>query len=62
MIGSFCPDVCGFDDRRPSRDVALHQRGERALTPFCFVRDIGAKLKQALARVLIIKRLIQSVG
>jgi hypothetical protein len=51
VIGSFCLDVCGFDDRRPSRDVALHQRGERRLTPFCFVWDVSAKLKQALARV-----------
>src|SRR5262249_14646396 len=51
-----------LDDRRPARDLALDQTGQRLLAATGLVRQHAAELEQALARVLIVERLVERIG
>src|SRR5436190_22374919 len=56
---SFGLDVCRLDDWRPSGDVALHQQRQSLRASHVLVRNLAAKLNQALARILVIERLVE---
>src|SRR5437762_9075993 len=60
--GSLGLDVCRLDDRRPAGDVAPHRRGKRLRASHVLVRDVAAKFEQALARILVIQRLVEGVA
>src|SRR5262245_567143 len=55
-------DVRRLDDRRPARDLALDQREERRRPPLRLVGEVAAEHLHALARGLVVERLVERVG
>src|SRR5215471_17553051 len=55
-------DVRGLDDWRPAGNFALHQRGERLLTSFCFSRSIAADIEKALAQRVVVERRVERIN
>src|SRR5438132_957991 len=58
-INSFSLNAGRLDDRRPFGNFALDQIGQRLRPAPFLVREVAAKIEQALARVLVIKRLVE---
>src|SRR5215470_6770330 len=50
------------DDRRPAGDLALDQSEQRRLAALRLLRQDAAEFQQALARVLVIERLVEGVA
>src|SRR5262249_13114930 len=55
-------DIRRLDDRRPAFDLALDQGEQRRLAAPRFIRNVKRDLGQALARIGVVKRLIERVG
>src|SRR5262249_27973778 len=51
-----------LDDRRPARDLALDQAGQRLLATTCLVRQHAPELEQSFARLFVVERLVERVG
>src|SRR5262245_62525140 len=51
-----------LDDRRPARDLALHQFEQRLLATLWLVGDHAAELQKPLARGLVVERLVEGVA
>ena len=52
----------GLDDRRPARDLALDQVGERPRSAPLLVRQVAPQFQQPLAHDLVVERLVERVG
>jgi hypothetical protein len=55
-------DVRRLDDRRPARNLALHQDSELLLAAFRVFRNFQAEVDQAFAHGLVVERLVERLA